>query len=61
MRWQSVPGGLSMFEARRQALANGTANREAAMLNANSAAFPATFHFTEDLGWIPQGWEVLDS
>lgn len=39
-------------ETRRQALANGTANRQTAVL------FPATFHLTEDLGWIPAGWEM---
>ena len=39
-------------ETRRQALANGTANRETAQ------AFPASFRFTEELGWIPEGWEV---
>lgn len=37
---------------RRQALDNGTANREAAQ------HFPATFQFTEELGWIPEGWGV---
>jgi type I restriction enzyme S subunit len=37
---------------RRQALGNGTANREVAQ------HFPATFQFTEELGWIPEGWEV---
>jgi type I restriction enzyme S subunit len=39
-------------ETRRQALANGTANRETAQ------AFPASFRFTEELGWIPECWEV---
>ena len=39
-------------EVRRQALANGTANREAAK------PFPAAFAFTEEMGWIPEGWEV---
>ena len=39
-------------ETRRQALANGTANRESAQ------AFPASFRFTEELGWIPEGWET---
>ena len=39
-------------ETRRQAIANGTANRESAQ------AFPASFRFTEELGWIPEGWEV---
>lgn len=37
---------------RRQALDNGTANREAAQ------HFPDTFQLTEELGWIPEGWEV---
>jgi type I restriction enzyme S subunit len=39
-------------ETRRQALANGTANREAAK------AFTYSFQETEELGWIPEGWEV---
>lgn len=39
-------------EVRRQALADGTANREAAKL------FPAAFQLTEEMGWIPEGWEV---
>ena len=39
-------------ETRRQASANGTANRETAQ------AFPASFRFTEELGWIPEGWEI---
>ena len=39
-------------ETRRQALSNGTANRVTAQ------AFPASFRFTEELGWIPEVWEV---
>ncbi len=39
-------------EVRRQALANGTANRDAAK------HFPAAFQQTESMGWIPEGWEV---
>ena len=39
-------------DVRRQALASGTANREIAK------QFPAAFQFTEELGWIPEGWEV---
>ena len=39
-------------EVRRAALANGTANREAVK------QFPATFQQTEEMGWIPVGWEV---
>jgi type I restriction enzyme S subunit len=39
-------------EVRRKALADGTANREAAK------QFPAAFQFTEEMGWIPEGWEA---
>jgi type I restriction enzyme S subunit len=39
-------------EVRRQALANGTANREAAN------PFPNSFEEIEDLGWIPEGWQI---
>jgi type I restriction enzyme, S subunit len=39
-------------DTRRQAIASGTANRESAQ------DFPASFRFTEELGWIPEGWEV---
>ena len=39
-------------EVRRQALTNGTANREAAKV------FPAAFQETESMGWIPEGWEA---
>lgn len=39
-------------EVRRAALADGTANREAAK------PFPAAFQQTEGLGWIPEGWEM---
>jgi type I restriction enzyme S subunit len=39
--------------AKEEALANGTANREAAK------HFPANFQQTESMGWIPEGWEVL--
>ncbi|MDA7924693.1 restriction endonuclease subunit S [Mariniblastus sp.] len=37
-------------EVRSAALADGTANREAAK------PFPAAFQQTEELGWIPEGW-----
>lgn len=40
-------------EVRRAALADGTANREAAK------PFPASFQQTEELGWIPEGWETV--
>ena len=39
-------------DIRSQALADGTANRQAAQ------AFPAAFQFSEELGWIPEEWEV---
>lgn len=49
----SIPDELSERAAvRRQALDNGTANREAAQ------HFPDSFQLTEELGWIPEGWEV---
>ena len=38
-------------EVRRKALTDGTANREAAK------QFPAAFQLTEEMGWIPEGWE----
>jgi type I restriction enzyme S subunit len=48
-----IPEALAArAEVRRQALANGTANREAAK------AFPDSFQETEAMGWIPEGWEV---
>jgi type I restriction enzyme S subunit len=48
-----IPEALAdRAEVRRQAIANGTANREAAQ------AFPDSFQETEELGWIPEGWEV---
>jgi len=39
-------------EIRSKALADGSANREAAK------SFPTAFQFTEKMGWIPEGWEV---
>jgi type I restriction enzyme S subunit len=39
-------------EVRRQALADGTANREAAK------PFPDSFQETDELSWIPKGWQV---
>lgn len=39
-------------EVRCAALADGTANREAAK------PFPDAFQKTEEMGWIPNGWEV---
>jgi len=48
-----IPDALAArAQIRGQLLADGRANREAAK------PFPATFHFTEELGWIPEGWEV---
>ena len=42
-------------ETRRQTIANGTANCETAQV------FPASFRFTEELGWIPEGWGVKEA
>jgi len=48
-----IPDALAArAEIRGQLLADGRANREAAK------PFPAAFHFTEELGWIPEGWGV---
>ena len=38
-------------KTRCKALADGTANREVAK------QFPAAFQFTNEMGWIPEGWE----
>ena len=48
-----IPAELAdRAEVRRAALADGTANRKAAK------PFPAAFQQTEELGWIPEGWEA---
>jgi len=39
-------------QVRSQALANGTANRQAAK------NFPDAFQLTEEMGWIPEGWGI---
>ena len=50
----SIPEELAeRAEVRRKALADGTANREAAR------QFPAAFQLTEEMGWIPEGWETM--
>lgn len=49
----AIPDELAdRAEIRRQAIDDGTANRDAAK------AFPDSFQETEELGWIPEGWEV---
>jgi len=40
-------------KVRRKALKAGTANRTTAK------QFPDAFRFTEEMGWIPEGWEVV--
>jgi len=46
-----IPAALAArAEVRRKALADGSANREAAK------PFPAAFQPTESMGWIPEGW-----
>lgn len=40
-------------ERRKQALANGIANREVAK------DFPDSFVQTDEMGWVPEGWEVV--
>ncbi|SDU41337.1 restriction endonuclease subunit S [Desulfobacula phenolica] len=49
-----IPEELSEHaDVRRKALADGTANREAAK------QFPAAFQLTEEMGWIPEGWAAM--
>ena len=48
-------------EVRRQALANGTAQQGSVdhpTLSDPKSLFPAAFQLTEELGWIPEGWEI---
>lgn len=48
-------------EVRRQALANGTTQQGSVdhpTLSDPKSLFPAAFQFTDELGWIPEGWEV---
>ena len=48
-------------EVRRQALANGTTQQgslDHPTLSDPKSLFPAAFQFTEELGWIPEGWDV---
>jgi type I restriction enzyme S subunit len=49
-------------EVRKKALANGTTQQGSAdhpTLSDPKSLFPAAFEFTEELGWIPEGWEVV--
>jgi type I restriction enzyme, S subunit len=49
----SIPEALhKRSEIRRKALADGTANRE------SLKQFPSSFQLTEEMGWIPEGWET---
>ena len=48
-------------EVRRQALANGTTQQgslDHPTLSDPKSLFPAGYQFTEEQGWIPEGWEV---
>ncbi|MGB0372247.1 MAG: restriction endonuclease subunit S [Opitutales bacterium] len=48
-------------EVRKKALANGTTQQGSVDRPTPSdpkSLFPAAFEFTEELGWIPEGWEV---
>jgi type I restriction enzyme, S subunit len=50
-----IPDGFAeRAEVRRKALADGTANRDAAK------QFPAAFQRTGELGWTPEGWVVTN-
>ena len=48
-------------EVRKNALANGTTQQGSVdhpTLSDPKSQFPAAFQFTEELGWIPEGWSV---
>ena len=48
-------------EVRKKALADGATQQGSAdhpPLSSPKSLFPAAFQFTEELGWIPEGWEV---
>lgn len=48
-------------EVRRQALANGTTQQgslDHPTLSDRKSLFPAAFRFTDEMGWIPEGWEA---
>jgi len=48
-------------EVRKKALANATTQQgsvDHSTLSDPKSLFPAAFQFTEELGWIPEGWEV---
>lgn len=48
-------------EVRKNAHANGTTQQGSVdhpTLSDPKSLFPAAFQFTEELGWIPEGWEV---
>jgi len=48
-------------EVRKKALANGTTQQGSVdhpTLSDPKALFPAAFEFTEELGWIPEGWDT---
>lgn len=48
-------------EVRKNALANGTTQQSSVdhpTLSDFQSLFPAAFQFTEELGWIPEGWEA---
>lgn len=48
-----IPAELTeRAETRRKVLADGAVNRDV------GKQFPATFQFTDEMGWIPEGWEV---
>jgi len=48
-------------EVRKKALANGTTQQgslDHPTLSDPKSLFPASFQFTEELGWIPEGWDI---
>ncbi len=72
--YDGIPEELAARAAIRRSILEKNQNDELEMLNAEknnseliphnssfSSHFPASFKFTDEMGWIPEGWEVKKS
>ena len=53
-----IPDALKAKAEQRQQLRDAEAGRNNAPASAHHVHFPNAFEFREDMGWIPEGWEV---
>ena len=53
-----IPDALKDKAEQRQQLRDAEAGQNNAPASAHHAHFPNAFEFHEDMGWIPEGWEV---